>query len=658
MWTGCGLPFKKTILTDNYGFCDSRQSCLPSLPWSYPDFDVSKLSVADNESLEAVIVTIAGPEGDWHKEPDTGQYWPVRFFPRIAFPPGNPVGDIQRVWERSRLQNLITLGLICRVTQHANTQHLLVQMLEKRLLSWIDENPWLWGIHYISTMECALRLISICHAFDLIRNQKVSLQAWQGVVYLVHSHAYFIRRRLCLYSYAGNHTLGECAGLIYAGLLFPELPDAQEWLQTGLNHMEREASVQILADGGNREQSFRYLAMMVDLCGLVTALLKHYDKSAPDGIEQAWIRGSSFLRAFATSPDSLPVVGDSDDGYALSRYLRLSWQPNIQLPKSFCRLLKNVFEAADVRQKQEKKRSLCLINEHFEPVFNTTAATQIVFQRSARDRLQVFEASGFSKTQGETVHGNMRFTHGQLGTARGFGHGHADALSVCWNLGDKPILVDPGTYLYDRDPHFRRYFRGTSAHNTIIVDAFDQALQNSQTSFGWLQPYRAELVWRQKDLEGRILLLACHNGYAGMGVTHWRALIYDRRFGWAVWDCIHGTGVHHLAMHWHVDAPIERSGGGWMVDCASQPWFIHIEGGESVCYRGNEDLPLGWISRKYASREPINTIKAEIRTQLPHEFLTIISPQQVTPTELFIDGTLIQRLRNHCKHGVGAQVQN
>ncbi len=39
------------------------------------------------------------------------------------------------------------------------------------------------------------------------------------------------------------------------------------------------------------------------------------------------------------------------------------------------RLLKNVFEAADARKKQAKKRSLYLINEHFEPVFNTAAAT-------------------------------------------------------------------------------------------------------------------------------------------------------------------------------------------------------------------------------------------------------------------------------------------
>ncbi|MBP6355525.1 MAG: hypothetical protein KA318_07490, partial [Nitrosomonas sp.] len=52
----------------------------------------------------------------------------------------------------------------------------------------------------------------------------------------------------------------------------------------------------------------------------------------------------------------------------------------------------NVFEVADTRQKQAKKRSLCVINEHFEPVFNTVAATQIVFQRPVKatwDRFQV-----------------------------------------------------------------------------------------------------------------------------------------------------------------------------------------------------------------------------------------------------------------------------
>lgn len=47
--------------------------------------------------------------------------------------------------------------------------------------------------------------------------------------------------------------------------------------------------------------------------------------------------------------------------------------------EAISRPLRNVFEAADARQ--ARKRSLCVINEHFEPVFNTATAKRIIFQR-------------------------------------------------------------------------------------------------------------------------------------------------------------------------------------------------------------------------------------------------------------------------------------
>jgi hypothetical protein len=45
---------------------------------------------------------------------------------------------------------------------------------------------------------------------------------------------------------------------------------------------------------------------------------------------------------------------------------------------------KNVGEAASARQKQARKRSLRVVNEHFEPVFNAAMATQVVFQQPAK----------------------------------------------------------------------------------------------------------------------------------------------------------------------------------------------------------------------------------------------------------------------------------
>ena len=43
-----------------------------------------------------------------------------------------------------------------------------------------------------------------------------------------------------------------------------------------------------------------------------------------------------------------------------------------------------VGEAVSTRQKQAKKRSLCLITEHFEPVFNAVMTTQVINQRFLR----------------------------------------------------------------------------------------------------------------------------------------------------------------------------------------------------------------------------------------------------------------------------------
>src|SRR5574343_736317 len=41
---------------------------------------------------------------------------------------------------------------------------------------------------------------------------------------------------------------------------------------------------------------------------------------------------------------------------------------------------KNVSEAVSARQKQAKKRSLRVVNEHFELVFNAAMTTQVVFR--------------------------------------------------------------------------------------------------------------------------------------------------------------------------------------------------------------------------------------------------------------------------------------
>ena len=64
------------------------------------------------------------------------------------------------------------------------------------------------------------------------------------------------------------------------------------------------------------------------------------------------------------------------------------------------------------------------------------------------------------------------FDCGPLGDG---GHGHYDLLSLEIAAGGRPLILDPGRYTYDeQEPNLRHWFKGTAAHNTVVVDGLDQ----------------------------------------------------------------------------------------------------------------------------------------------------------------------------------------
>ena len=64
---------------------------------------------------------------------------------------------------------------------------------------------------------------------------------------------------------------------------------------------------------------------------------------------------------------------------------------------------------------------------------------------------------------------------GPVGRAGTGGHGHNDALSFELCIGDVPVIVDSGTYVYTSDIDARNELRGTRAHNVVVVDGREMA---------------------------------------------------------------------------------------------------------------------------------------------------------------------------------------
>jgi hypothetical protein len=503
----------------------------------------------------------------WHLAPDSGRLWPRRFFGSIAYRSGNPHGDARLVWEPSRLQGLVDLALLAR--SDSRDLPAAAARIEAILASWVRGNPYLRGVHYVSAMECALRMIAACHALDMVRAQLRGPRTWADFVWLLESHAALIARRLSQHSSAGNHSIAEATGLLYAGLLLAEDRSADRWRELGLATLQQEAARQVLADGGGIEQAPWYHLFVLDLLGLADALLRHHGRTVPPAISAALERGRAFIAALAGSPSELPQLGDADGGFALTKHLRISFSANCSAaPREALRF---------------------------------PDAGYTVLRPAAAPQLRIL------------------IDHGPLGMLPACGHGHADALSVTVRLGETDLLIDPGTFAYNLGDSWRRYFRGTRAHNTVTVDGGDQARQEG--AFLWSSPYRTEVFGSEK----RGLLMR-HDGYGRIGVTHWRG-VSVRGGGLLVWDLLEGTGVHEFELNWHLGMePLtiaaERG------EIVLRPGYrLLVRGGRCAVHRAERDPPTGWASPAYGQRLSIPTLRVSCRSRAPHEFVTVLAAE-------------------------------
>ena len=564
-------PGQSTVRSDRLRFCMAGEAQVPS-----PAFDIPALRQAAPGLLAGEIPVCGRPwrwkhEPEiWHRAPDTGRLWPKRFFAGIAYRDGNPNGDVRQLWEPARLQQLVDLAVIARIGT-ADDRRRALRMVCTQLQSWVEDNPPLTGAHYISAMECALRLIAVCHSLDMIRDQIPDRPTWNALAVMVSTHAPLIAQRLSLHSATGNHTIAEAAGLVYAGVLFPELNGARQWLSTGHAILERESQRQVLPDGGGAEQALSYHLFNIQLLSLVRALLDHHGRTVSPTITDAVDQGWRFLSAMGLSEGRLPLIGDSDDGHALSRHSAFAECAADPVPNA--------------------------------RTFGHTGCTVARIASSPPLRLL--------------------FDHGPLGMPPAYGHGHADALSVVLAAGDEDILVDTGTYTYTGDQHWRRFFRGTGAHNTVTVDGQDQATQ--EACFLWSRPYRARLIASETGDAGHGRLLADHDGYRHMSVRHVRgvAWLHDR---WLlIWDGLFGNGRHQLDLNWHLARPPTwRDERVFELAATGETLEIRCEGGDLTAHRGEHDPIIGWRSRSYGTREPITTVRLSYYGSLPHSFLTLI----------------------------------
>ncbi len=221
------------------------------------------------------------------------------------------------------------------------------------------------------------------------------------------------------------------------------------------------------------------------------------------------------------------------------------------------------------------------------------------------------------------------FDHGPLGMSPLYNHGHADALSVTLSVNGNLLLADPGTYRYNGVSEFRRYFKGTRAHNTVNIDKEDQAVQ--ETEVIWRCPYTACLSGATRLDEG-LVLEGSHNGYGRLRdpVKHIRKIFFSEGDLFLIRDSFDGNGLHDFELNYHLHPhamTAEQADGSWLIDHKDAQVYLRLLEDSSFNYFSGCEHPLfGWYSPSYGVRVKSGVLSHSKRGY-PNDvsFLTAIS---------------------------------
>lgn len=447
--------------------------------------------------------------GFWLHDPVTGGRWPGREVSSFLVDvrstshqpgPEGTLGDVKYVWEPSRLQVLHPLAAAVAAGEDGALDAGL-----RLVRAWMDANPPYGGVHWVSGIELAMRLVSVLVLAAAAGPEGVAPDDRARLRAFVGAHAHHLAAFPSLHSSANNHRVAEGLGLLVAGLLMPEAGSG--WEAEGRAILEAEALRQILPDGVGAEQSPTYHGFTVEMLALAALLAREAGRPLSGALHERLERGAAFLLALMDETGRVPAIGDDDEGRVLGL-------PPDREPRYAASVAAAVAGLSGRRDLLPPARDPHLR----DAVFAVPEGAAL-----PPEGLTVFRAGGYTaireRIAGRRVH--AVFDHGPLGYLTLAAHGHADALALWLALDGQPVLIDAGTFLYHSGLGRRTALRESLAHNTLAVSGASQSV--AAAGFSWTSRAQASLLAEAPGPDWSVT--GVHDGYLRrFGVRHERRL--------------------------------------------------------------------------------------------------------------------------------------
>ena len=383
-----------------------------------------------------------------------------------------------------------------------------------------------------------------------------------------------------------NHRTLELYALTIAALALPKLDPSGELLRFASAALEENLLRDVRPDGVHREHSTHYhMTALRSFLGF-RENARRFELPISQRYDERLLAALDFALHIHRPDGEIPALSDADGG-------------------DYRDLLALAARSFD--------------HSHFAWVATSgrEGTPPSVTSRSFQDAGYFIQRSGWGEQRPFSQERQLVFDCGPVGDG---GHGHYDALSFELYAGG-PLLIDPGRFTYaEGDPNWRRWFKGTAAHNTVSVDGLDQTPYRRGKPRGGSADAKLLARFSAPGLD----VLHAEVTSPAYPAVHRRRIWFVAREYWLVEDVLESPHEHEYVQRFHF-AP-ESGALARDATCALETWRA---AGMSLGSAGPSAgrLEEGFVSRRYGVKVAAPVLAFSQRGRRG-AFATLLSPER------------------------------
>jgi hypothetical protein len=486
-------------------------------------------------------------------------------------------GDIKLIWEPSRFDWVVIFARAWLVSGEKK----YLNALNSWLVDWVKQNPVNQGVNWKCGQETSIRLMQLLLAAKLLDQHK---QPSECLIRFVSEHCQRIASTLA-YAMAqnNNHGTSEAAALFIGGSwLEGHHKKAKDWQTIGQRWLENRAKYLIETDGSFSQYSVNYHRVVLDTFWMVEFWRRELGKNAFSErfYNRARMATHWLYQMVDPKTGDAPNLGNNDGArlFLLTDTDYRDFRPTLQVASV-------LFYGKPLFSLQHKVS---------EGLYWLGLCHNIEIASEPPQQSQLFKEGGYAILLNNNSKAIIRFPRFK------FRPSHADALHIdLWHKGQN-LLRDSGSYSYNTEKQWLKYFPGTRSHNTIEFDERDQMPKVSRFLFGkWLT---TDLLTEIEEKGEQLCWSASYTDYKGCS-HHRQICVSGNR--WKITDTVSGL-FNKAVLRWRL-MPDK-----WIIQnniCQSDKAKIQI-----ICNVDIQRLEMteGWESRYYLDKTPLPVLEVEI----------------------------------------------